>query len=79
MDFENSDYDSLSVEFDFRGDAEPTAMDPHRDDVISDRQQSILNDLRINLCRENFIYLNNHKEVRIDHIIFNIPISTYMT
>ncbi|XP_060857729.1 uncharacterized protein LOC132935258 [Metopolophium dirhodum] len=63
MDFENSDHDSLSVEFDFRGDAAPTAMDPYRDDVISDRQQSILNDLRIHLCRENFIYLNNHKEV----------------
>ena len=79
MDFENSDHDSLSAEFDFRGNAEPTAMDPHRDDVISDRQQNILNDLRIHLCRENFIYLNNHKEVRIDHIIFNIPISTYTT
>ncbi|XP_003245185.1 uncharacterized protein LOC100568897 [Acyrthosiphon pisum] len=63
MDFENSDSDSLSAEFDFRGDAAPTSMDPYRDDVISDRQQSILNDLRIHLCRENFIYLNNHKEV----------------
>ncbi|KAL4153294.1 hypothetical protein QTP88_001127 [Uroleucon formosanum] len=63
MDFGNSYYDSVSVEFDFRGDAAPTAMDPHSDDVISDRQQSILNNLRINLCRENFIYLNNHKEV----------------
>lgn len=79
MDFGNSYYDSVSVEFDFRGDAAPTAMDPHSDDVISDRQQSILNNLRINLCRENFIYLNNHKEVRIDHIIFSIPISTSKT
>lgn len=68
MDFDNSDYDSVSVKFDLRGDAAPTAMDPYRDDVISDSQQSILNDLRINLCRENFIYLNHHKEVSINHI-----------
>lgn len=79
MDFGNSDYDSVSVEFDFRGDAAPTAMDPHSDDVISNRQQSILNNLRIHLCRENFIYLNNHKEVRIAHIIFSILISTSKT
>jgi len=69
MDFENSDDDCLSVAFDFKGDAAPTAMDSYRDVVISDRQQSILNELRINLCREDYIYLNNHKEVSIDHII----------
>ncbi|XP_026820435.1 uncharacterized protein LOC113559036 [Rhopalosiphum maidis] len=63
MNFENSDDNNVSVEFDFRGDAAPTAMEPYCDDVISDWQQSIINELRINLCREDFIYLNNHKEV----------------
>jgi len=72
MDFENSNCDSVSVEFDFRGDEAPTAMDPYRNDVISDRQQSILNELRINLCQEDYIYINNHKEVSIDHIILSI-------
>ncbi|XP_022173077.1 uncharacterized protein LOC111035679 [Myzus persicae] len=72
MDNDNSDYDSLSVEFDFRGDAPPTAMDPYRDDVISDRQQSILNELRINLCREDLIYINTHKEVEaIASLLYN--------
>jgi len=69
MNFENSDDDIVSVEFDFRGDAAPTAMEPYCDDVISDWQQSIINELRINLCREDLIYLNNHKEVSIDHTI----------
>lgn len=78
MDFENVDYDSVSVKFDFRGDAAPTAMNPHLDDVISDHQQSILNDLRINLCHENFIYLNNHKEVSIDPIICSISTHLYV-
>ncbi|XP_025202037.1 uncharacterized protein LOC112599368 [Melanaphis sacchari] len=63
MNFENYNDDIVSVEFDFRGDAAPEAMEPYRNDVISDHQQSILNELRINLCREDFMYLNNHKEV----------------
>ncbi|KAF0773656.1 Uncharacterized protein FWK35_00003467 [Aphis craccivora] len=62
MNLENSN-DDVPIEFDFRGDAAPTSMDPYCDDVISDRQQSILNELRIHFCREDLIYLNNHKEV----------------
>lgn len=73
MDFKNSYYDSVSVEFDFRaGDAAPTAMD--RDDVISFCQQSLLKELRIKLCLEDFIYLKDYKEVSIYHLIC----STYM-
>lgn len=57
------DDDSVSVRMDFRGDAPPTAMDPYRDNVISDGQQSILNELRKDLCLDDLAYLNNHKEV----------------
>lgn len=64
-----SDDDSISIGLDFRADAPPTSMAPYRDDVINDKQQSILNDLRIDLCRENLIYLNNHKEVNINCIL----------
>jgi len=68
VDFENSYYDSVSVEFYSRaGDAELTAMD--RDDVISVCQQSILKELRIKLCLEDFIYIKGHKEVIIYHLI----------
>ncbi|VVC24746.1 Hypothetical protein CINCED_3A013432 [Cinara cedri] len=64
---------------DFRGDAPPTAMDPYRDNVISAKQQSILNELRIDLCHEDLAYLNDHKEVEaiatlvIKDILRNTP------
>lgn len=64
-----SDDDSESVGMDFRGDPPPIAMDSYRDNVISARQQSILNELRIDMCHEDMIYLNNHKEVMIIIII----------
>lgn len=66
MEFTMTDDDDvLSLEMDFDGDATPTAMEAYRDNVISDRQQHILNQLRIDLCREDVAYLNDHKEVNI--------------
>jgi len=54
VDFENSYYDTVSVELDFRaGDVLPTAMDG--DDVISVCEQSMLKELRIKLYLEDFI------------------------
>lgn len=67
--FKMSDDDSISVGLDFRGDAPPATMAPYRDGVLNEEQQSILNELRIDLCRENLIYLNNHKEVNINCIL----------
>lgn len=55
--------DDVTVEMDFNGASAPTGMDNYRDNVISDRQQEILNQLRIDACREDVTYLNNHKEV----------------
>lgn len=63
---EMSDDDIDSIAMDFRGDAPPKAMDPYRDNVISAKQQSILNGLRIDLCYKDLAYLNDHKEVSND-------------
>lgn len=58
---------------DFRGDTAPIAMESYRDNVIDDRQQSVLNDLRINLCQEDFAYLNNNKvNIPIDVVVMSI-------
>lgn len=54
-----------STGMDFSREATPTAMDPYFDDVISDRQQSVLNELREDLCNDDLNYLNKHKEVNI--------------
>lgn len=61
-----SDDDSILTEMDFCGDAAPTSMDPYRDNILGPKQQSVLNDLRIDRCREDIIYLNKHKEVIIN-------------
>jgi len=65
MDYSVSDDDSLVSEFDIRRDAKPTAMDSYVDNVLSTEEQDILDELKINLCREDLIYLNEHKEVNI--------------
>lgn len=66
-----SDDDSLLTEMDFCGNAAPESMEPYCDNVLGPKQQCILNELRIDKCREDLIYLNKHKEVIIDRIIIN--------
>lgn len=63
-----SDDESVYRENNFHGDATPIAMENYRDDVISDNQLNVLNDLKKKLSHENLIYLNKHKEVNIDCI-----------
>lgn len=61
-----SDSDGVSsTGTDFSGDTIPTAMDPYLDGVVSDRQQSVLNELREDLCYDDLNYLNKHKEVNV--------------
>lgn len=64
-----SDDDSLLTEMDFCGNVAPESMDPYRDNALDSRQQCILNELRIDMCREDLIYLNKHKEVIAHRII----------
>lgn len=66
-----SDDDSLLTEMDFCGNVAPESMDPYRDNVLGPRQQCILNELRIDKCREDLIYLNKHKEVIVNRIIIS--------
>jgi len=61
----SDDDSSKSVEMDFCRDSGPTVMDRYCDNVLSKRQQIIMDKLKIDLCHEDLIYLNNHKEVNI--------------
>lgn len=61
-----TDDDSLVSEFEFRGDIASTATGTNGDTVLSTEQQNILDDLRLQLCQENLMYLNEHKEVNFD-------------
>lgn len=63
----SNDESVSSDNMDFCGDTAPVAMDSYRDNTIGDRQQSVLNDLRIHLCQEDFVYLNNTTEVCIHY------------
>lgn len=61
-----SDNDGESAEMEFRADSTQSTMNHYRDNVLSQNQQIILNKLKIDMYRENLIYLNNHREVNID-------------